>query len=66
MAIAIQPFEGSYKVDANHSSFQFSVAHLGLSTFRASFGSVFFTDWLITLNWLGLTATTRATYGATA
>ena len=32
MAIAVQPFEGSYKLDRNHSSFQFSVAHLGLST----------------------------------
>ena len=37
MAIAVQPFEGSYKLDGNHSSFQFSVTHLGLSTFRASF-----------------------------
>ena len=35
MAIAVQPFEGSYKLDENHSSFQFSVTHLGLSTFRA-------------------------------
>jgi polyisoprenoid-binding protein YceI len=40
MAIAIQPFEGSYKIDANHSSFQFSVSHLGLSAFRASFGDI--------------------------
>jgi len=28
--------------------------------------SVFFTDWLITLNWSGSTVTTRATCGATA
>jgi polyisoprenoid-binding protein YceI len=40
MAIAVQPFEGSYKLDGNHSSFQFSVTHLGLSTFRASFGDI--------------------------
>ena len=25
MAIAVQPFEGTYKLDPNHSSFQFSV-----------------------------------------
>jgi hypothetical protein len=29
-------------------------------------GSVFFTEWLITLNWCGSTATTRFTCGATA
>lgn len=40
MAIAVQPFEGSYDLDRNHSSFQFSVTHLGLSTFRASFGDI--------------------------
>jgi polyisoprenoid-binding protein YceI len=40
MAIAVQPFEGSYKLDRNHSSFQFAVSHLGLSTFRASFTDV--------------------------
>ena len=40
MAIAIEPFEGSYKLDGNHSSFQFSVAHLGLSKFRASFNDI--------------------------
>ena len=40
MAIAIQPFEGNYKLDGNHSSFQFSVTHLGLSTFRASFADI--------------------------
>ena len=34
--------------------------------FRASFGSVFFTEWLITLNWFGSTVTTRATESATA
>lgn len=40
MAIAIQPFDGTYKLDPNHSSFQFSVEHLGLSTFRASFADI--------------------------
>jgi polyisoprenoid-binding protein YceI len=40
MAIAVQPFEGTYKLDPNHSSFQFSVHHLGLSTFRASFADI--------------------------
>jgi polyisoprenoid-binding protein YceI len=40
MAIAVQPFEGSYKLDGNHSSFQFAVKHLGLSTFRASFADI--------------------------
>jgi polyisoprenoid-binding protein YceI len=40
MAIAVQPFESSYKLDGNHSSFQFSVTHLGLSTFRASFADI--------------------------
>ena len=40
MAIAVQPFEGTYKLDPNHSSFQFSVTHLGLSTFRPSFGDI--------------------------
>jgi polyisoprenoid-binding protein YceI len=40
MAIAVQPFEGSYKLDGNHSSFQFSVTHLGLSRFRASFADI--------------------------
>ena len=40
MAIAVQPFAGIYKLDRNHSSFQFSVHHLGLSTFRASFADI--------------------------
>ena len=35
MAIAVQPFEGTYELDPNHSSFQFEVTHLNLSTFRA-------------------------------
>lgn len=40
MAIAVQPFEGTYKLDPNHSSFEFSVTHLGLSTYRAAFGDI--------------------------
>ena len=40
MAIAVQPFEGTYSLDPNHSSFEFSVAHLGLSTYRAAFGDI--------------------------
>src|SRR5262245_36622453 len=40
MAIAVQPFEGTYELDPNHSSFQFEVRHLELSTFRASFAAV--------------------------
>ena len=40
MAIAVQPFEGTYELDQNHSSFQFAVTHLNVSTFRASFGEI--------------------------
>ena len=40
MAIALQPFEGTYELDRNHSSFQFAVKHLNLSTFRASFADI--------------------------
>ena len=40
MAIAVRPFEGTYKLDPNHSSFEFSVTHLGLSTYRAAFGDI--------------------------
>ena len=40
MAIAVQPFEGTYELDPNHSSFQFEVDHLNLSTFRASFAEI--------------------------
>ena len=40
MAIAVQPFDGTYELDPNHSSFQFSCQHLGLSTFRASFADI--------------------------
>ena len=40
MAIAVQPFEGPYEVDPNHSSFQLEVEHLNHSTFRASFADI--------------------------
>ena len=40
MAIAVQPFEGTYSLDSNHSSFEFSVTHLGLSAYRAAFGDI--------------------------
>ena len=40
MAIAVHPFEGTYDLDLNHSSFQFEVKHLNLSTFRASFAEI--------------------------
>src|SRR5262245_34350557 len=40
MAIAVQPFEGTYQLDPNHSSFQFAVKHLNLSTFRSSFADI--------------------------
>jgi len=40
MAVAVHPFEGTYELDPNHSSFQFEVKHLNLSTFRASFAEI--------------------------
>jgi polyisoprenoid-binding protein YceI len=40
MAVAVHPFEGTYELDPNHSSFQFEVEHLNLSTFRASFAEI--------------------------
>jgi polyisoprenoid-binding protein YceI len=40
MAIAVQPFEGTYELDRNHSSFQIAVRHLNLSMFRASFADI--------------------------
>ena len=40
MAIAVQPFEGTYELDRDHSSFQLAVKHLDLSTFRASFADI--------------------------
>ena len=40
MAIATQPFTGIYDIDPVHSTVQFAVTHLTVSTFRASFGEV--------------------------
>ena len=40
MAVAVQPFEGTYELDPNHSSFHLEVEHLNLSTFRASFADI--------------------------
>jgi|GEM_PF-704677 polyisoprenoid-binding protein YceI len=40
MATAAPPFTGAYELDRNHSSFQFAVGHVGVSTFRASFGDI--------------------------
>jgi len=40
MTVAVHPFEGTYELDPNHSSFQFEVTHLNLSTFRASFAEI--------------------------
>jgi polyisoprenoid-binding protein YceI len=40
MATAVQPFAGTYELDRVHSTFQFAVRHLGISTFRATFADV--------------------------
>jgi len=40
MAVATQPFTGTYELDRNHSTFQFAVDHLTVSTFRASFADI--------------------------
>jgi polyisoprenoid-binding protein YceI len=40
MAIATQPFTGTYDIDPVHSTVQFAVTHLAVSTFRASFADV--------------------------
>ena len=40
MATAVHPFTGTYELDRTHSTFQFAVAHLGLSTFRGSFADI--------------------------
>jgi polyisoprenoid-binding protein YceI len=40
MAIATQTFSGTYVVDRDHSSLQFAVEHMKLSSFRASFGDI--------------------------
>jgi len=40
MSTTTTPISGTYQLDPVHSSFGFAVAHLGLSTFRSSFGAV--------------------------
>ena len=40
MATAMRTFAGTYELDRNHSSFQFAVKHLNLSTFRAAFADI--------------------------
>jgi len=40
MAVAAQPFAGSFVADRNHSSVVFSVRHLTVSRFRASFADI--------------------------
>jgi polyisoprenoid-binding protein YceI len=40
MATAVHPFTGTYELDPHHSTFQFAVRHLSVSTFRASFADI--------------------------
>src|SRR5438067_6821059 len=40
MAVAAQPFTGAFVADRNHSSVLFSVQHIKVSRFRASFADV--------------------------
>ena len=40
MSTTVQPFVGLYDLDRSHSSFQFAVTHLKVSTFRASFTDI--------------------------
>jgi polyisoprenoid-binding protein YceI len=40
MATAVRAVDGTYDLDRTHSSVQFAVRHLGVSTFRGSFGDV--------------------------
>lgn len=40
MATTVQPFNGVYELDPVHSSVQFAVTHVQVSTFRGSFGDV--------------------------
>lgn len=40
MATAVQTADGAYELDKPHSTVQFSVRHVGVSTFRASFAEV--------------------------
>ncbi len=40
MAVTTHPLTGVFDADRTHSSFQFAVGHMKVSTFRASFGDV--------------------------
>jgi polyisoprenoid-binding protein YceI len=40
MAVTTDPLTGVFDADGTHSSFQFAVRHMKVSTFRASFGDV--------------------------
>jgi len=40
MATAAQTADGTYELDKTHSTVQFAVRHVGVSTFRASFGDI--------------------------
>jgi hypothetical protein len=40
MAVTTHPLTGVFEADRTHSSFQFAVRHMKVSTFRASFGDV--------------------------
>jgi polyisoprenoid-binding protein YceI len=40
MTTATQPFTGTYELDPNHSTFEFAIDHLTVSTFRASFADI--------------------------
>jgi polyisoprenoid-binding protein YceI len=40
MATAVQTAEGIYELDKTHSTVQFAVRHVGVSSFRASFGAI--------------------------
>ena len=40
MATAMQTTDGIYELDKTHSTVQFAIRHVGVSTFRASFGDI--------------------------
>jgi polyisoprenoid-binding protein YceI len=40
MATAVQTADGVYELDKTHSTVQFAVRHVGVSTFRGSFGEI--------------------------
>ena len=40
MATAVQTAEGNYELDKTHSTVHFAVSHVGVSSFRASFGAI--------------------------